>query len=227
MVQLLTVILSCEKNMHLWPSLLSKNIERMLILCGKPLEGDYAFDLDDRVLYLDCSDGYEGLPEKMIYAYNAICEHKRFDGITHIMKLDDHDTIFSKNVIDNIEKNGQGLLDRYHYVGQHVYSSCVGGHHIGKCGTSPWNKKLYEGENGMYASGGYSYILSRTALDIIRNAYTYSDKERIRREHIYEDLMVAMILKKHDIFPVRAYYGIRSTDPIYQGSIPAIGRQRN
>lgn len=222
MIKVLTVILSCEKNMHLWPSLLNKNIDNLLIICGKSLDENYIFDCNDQILYVNCNDGYEGLPEKMIYAYNAIRGYKKFDSITHILKIDDHDTIVSKEVIDNIEINGQDCLNRRHYVGQHIYGACMGGHHIGRCGTSPWNNRLYEGENGMYASGGYSYILSRNALNIICNTYTYSDKERIRKEHIYEDLMVAMILKRSEIFPVQAYYGIKSTDPLYKRNIPTV-----
>ena len=49
--------------------------------------------------------------------------------------------------------------------------------------------------------------------------------ERRLERHIYEDLMISLILKKHDIYPVKTYYGIESTDPIYQNLVPMKIRQ--
>ena len=47
--------------------------------------------------------------------------------------------------------------------------------------------------------GQCGYILSRNAMNIISNEYTsVSD---IHKSHIYEDTMIALILRKHHIFP--------------------------
>ena len=218
MPRILTLVVSCAKNQNLWAQILSKNIDDILILCGKPLKS--AYSLEGKVLYLNCNDAYEGLPEKMIFALNAVRDMPMFNEITHVLKVDDHDVLFSRQVITNLEDNGAGLLEKHDYVGQHVYTGCAGAHHIGRCPGSPWNKRLYEGEDAMYAAGGYSYILSARAAGLVCEAYGFADKDEIGREHVYEDLMVAIILRRHGIYPVRAFYGIRSTDPLYAALLP-------
>ena len=157
---------------------------------------------------------------KIICAHNAISKLERFNNITHILKVDDHDTMFTGETIKRIERYGEPLLANNHYIGQHIYSSCIGGHHIGRCPNSHWNKRLYEGINASYASGGFSYILDRFASQKLVDEYSTHDLEKIREKHIYEDLMVAIILKKYNIMPLKAYYGIESSDPLYRDKVP-------
>tara|TARA_B110000967_G_C18594613_1_gene416164 strand:+ start:220 stop:423 length:204 start_codon:yes stop_codon:yes gene_type:complete len=52
-----------------------------------------------------------------------------------------------------------------------------------------------------YLDGGSSYILSRRALICVSYEYKFSDIETIRENHIWEDLMIALILKKYHIYP--------------------------
>ena len=218
MVKVLTIVISCEKHRNLWKDILDKQIDNLIIVCGGKFTTD--FSLRDNILFLNCRDTYDGLPEKVICAHNAIANLERFNEITHILKVDDHDTIFTNDCIKRIEKYGEPLLSKNHYIGQHIYSRCIGGHHIDRCPNSRWNKRLYEGDNTSYASGGFSYILDRFASQKLIDEYSALDLKQIREKHIYEDLMVALIMKKHNIIPTKAYYGIDSTDPLYSDKVP-------
>lgn len=218
MTNLLVLVVSCDKNKNLWDSILKKEIDNLIIVCGAKLTND--FTLDDNILYVNCHDSYDALPEKMICAYNAIANINKFRDITHVIKIDDHDTIFTKETIERLTKHGTQLLLKNHYIGQHVYSRCVGSYHIGRCPGSKWNTRLYEGDNCAYIAGGFSYILDRFAIDKIIKEYSIHNLNLIREKHIYEDLMIALILKKHGIYPIKAYYGIGSTDPLYRDRVP-------
>ena len=63
-----------KKNKNLWDSILKKGIDNLIIVCGEKLAND--FTLDDKILYVNCGDSYDTLPEKMICAYNAITNIK-------------------------------------------------------------------------------------------------------------------------------------------------------
>ena len=67
---ILVIILSCQKNKHLWKNKLNE-INNSIIICGDGhLNQDFL--LDDRILYLKCNDLYDGLPEKIICMINSI-----------------------------------------------------------------------------------------------------------------------------------------------------------
>ena len=217
-VKILVLVVSHKQNEKYWDQILSRGVDNTIMVCGDKLDTNYS--LVNQVLYVNCNDGYGGLPEKMIYAYNAILAIDKFRDITHVLKVDDHDTMFTKDNIERLEKNGVSLLSNHHYIGQHIYSRAEGGHHLGKCPESRWNNRLYVGANACFAAGGFSYILDKTALEMITNEYSFSDIDKIRESHIYEDLMIAVILKKNDIIPTKAYYGIESIDPKYRCGVP-------
>jgi hypothetical protein len=222
---ILILITSCYKHKYLWDKILKKGFDNILIICGGELKKINQFIdkkgsesikknegieylLDGKILYLNCNDMYEGLPEKIIYAINAILEIEKFKNYTHIMKIDDHDNEFDyslnnkiANHIDiNLKTPSQEFL--YDYLGQRLHTYIVPNWHINKCSSSShWNKKYYNGPVTPYLDGGSSYILSRKAMEIIRNKYNLSNKNYIRKEHIWEDLMVALILKENNIYP--------------------------
>ena len=104
MINLLVMVISCKKNASLWNKILKRNVENTIIVCGDKLTSDYY--LNDKILYVNCHDGYGGLPEKVVCALTAIVNIKKYDNITHVMKIDDQDTIFSKTNITRLEKYG-------------------------------------------------------------------------------------------------------------------------
>jgi hypothetical protein len=209
-LNLLVVILSCKKNSHLWQKILERNIDNMVIICGDKLDTDYK--LDGKILYLNCNDYYEGLPEKMICAFDAILRIDKFKNITHVLKSDDHDNLFTKENIKDISFNSQ--IAKLDYVGQRInYSKNISNTsitwHFKKCSEdSYWSNRQYRGEYTDWLDGGESYILSRNALEKINSEYSSKDKDNVSRVHIYEDLMVALILKKFNIYPIKLNYNL-------------------
>jgi hypothetical protein len=203
-MRVLLVIMSCLKNDFLWKSILEKHKD-CIIFCGKKLDTPYLFK--DRILTLNCRDTYEGLPEKVICMIDAVLSIPEFSNVTHIFKIDDHDTGVSSDVVRRIDTN----IFRQHYIGQVV---CRGGfnrkHHIGKCSKdSKWNTRPYLGRYSTFAYGGTGYILSRKAMTVINNKYKPKDIETVYNYHIYEDVMIGLILL-HDanIIPAQFNLGI-------------------
>jgi hypothetical protein len=65
--------------------------------------------------------------------------------------------------------------------------------HMGRCGNF-WDRVPYLGEFTPWCMGGFGYVVSRVALEKCVPNFNYCD-------HIYEDLYLALILKKVGIFP--------------------------
>ena len=223
MINILVMVISCNSNKYLWEEILKRDVSNTVIVCGGTLDTDYR--LDKHILYVNCRDTYDGLPEKMVCALSAINKIKEYDDITHVLKLDDHDTMFSKLNIARLQKHGESILSNNSFLCQHIYKRCAGSHHIGRCPESKWNTRLYEGDNCHYAAGGFSYILDRNAIQKIVEKFDIKKLEDIREKHIYEDLMVSLILKEHGILPLKTYYGIESSDPLFKNVIPITVRR--
>ena len=67
--------------------------------------------------------------------------------------------------------------------------------HIGKCSKDNiWNNKEYSGIYVPWCRGGYGYMISRNAINLIKNDSKY-------KENIYEDLYIAILLKNNKIYP--------------------------
>lgn len=201
MMRILVVVVSCRRNEHLWSKILNRGIENLIILCG----GAECDKLEGNILYLKCSDLYEGLSEKMMCAFDFLNRSDEFASYTHFLKADDHDTDFKKESIDNISIKHKDVLNKHDYVGQALCKKCsTAKWHFGKVSkTSKWHKKEAIMPPVPYIQGGSTYILSRKCLPLLI-------EHRHEQENIlYEDVMVAYILKKYKINPVELRYGIR------------------
>jgi len=199
-MKVLPVILSCLKNKHLWSNLLDINPD-CIIFCGDKLQTD--FILEDRILYLNCDDNYEGLPEKIICMINAILNIEQFSNITHIIKIDDHDTNIS-NLIFNLQLM-QDIIEKNDYLGQRIsYAQCNCDWHFNKCSpTSKWYNIPYYGNCKPWVDGGCGYILSINAIKLINSKYNPSNLQIVSDLHIYEDVMIGLILYEFNIHPVK------------------------
>lgn len=194
----LVVVLSCKKNEHLWSKIIEKNINNLIIFCGDPkLKSNYLYK--NKILYLKCEDTYDYLPTKIYMMITAILEIDDFSSITHIFKLDDHDTEFDIYIINKIKSIITKNMD---YSGQRInHAPCSKVWHYGKCPiTSIWYNKPYLGDSVPWCDGGCGYILSRKSMKLIK--YSLSKKE-IYKNHIYEDVMIAIVLKQHNINPIK------------------------
>jgi hypothetical protein len=204
MVKLLVVVVSCKKHSHLWNTILNRNVENLVILCG----GSEETKLIDNILHLKCSDEYDGLSEKMMKALEYIMSCDNFKDITHILKADDHDTEFTSDQIKEIVINHKDVLETKDYIGQNVISIPIllgRDHHFDKVSKdSIWYNKPYVKDFSPFCGGGETYILSRKAMGYLilhLNEYT---------QYILEDAMIGLLLRKHFIRPHQLDYGIKT-----------------
>jgi hypothetical protein len=79
---------------------------------------------------------------------------------------------------------------------------------------SYWSIKEYEGFIPRYLSRYGSYILSRNAMTTINNTFSINNLKFINKTFIYEDIMVALILKSKNIIPYELKYGIKFSAPL-------------
>lgn len=206
-MKLLVAVISCKTNKYLWDKFLEKKLDNVIIVCGEPkLETKYL--LQDNILYLRCNDFYEGLPCKIISLVEAIISIDKFNDITHVMKADDNSTSFDGPVLKRLERNKDvGTRD---YTGQQLNTE--GGYrryHWGKCSKgSYWDEKEYYGDYVNWLDGGSTYILSRRAMISINKTYKMEDLEEVHHKHIFEDVMIALILSKYKMYPHEVKYKI-------------------
>lgn len=193
-------------NKNLWEKLLKKN-NNCIIFYGNPNQEE-DFILNDRILSLKCNDTYDFLPIKVLLMIKAIIKLNIFKDVTHIFKIDDHDTRFNENIdqklidilnISNIDYGGQKVI----YPNKNGKISGDRKWHFNKVPKdSFWDNKMYKGPYNSWALGGYGYILSRKSMRLINNYYD-KNKNNIIKNHIYEDLMISSILVKYNIFPIQ------------------------
>ena len=185
---ILYLFISCQKlldnNYNRIQNMMKKfDYNKYVIITGGHNNNEY--DEKNKRIKLNCSDTYEGLPEKMIKIYKYILNNEKFNDITYICKLDE-DMIIKKILDTKI------LQD---YYGKVCYGNGNRKWHIGKCSTtSKFNKTEYKGKYVHWCLGGYGYILSTKILKLIKNNTDYENE-------IYEDLYIAKILNKNKIYP--------------------------
>jgi Galactosyltransferase len=196
-INMLVVVVSCKKHSWIWPRILARGVKNLIILCGSD-----ETRLDGQMLYLNCVDTYDGLPEKIMCAIEFILQHAAFDNVTHILKADDHDTEFTDWQIQNIPVRYKHILNTEDYIGHHILRGPYDRRsHFGKVPIeSRWHDKEYPGEFVYTLYGGGTYILTRKSL-----IYVYKHKDEVDN-HIYEDVMVALILRKYNIQPYELKY---------------------
>ena len=145
------------------------------------------YDPYKKILTINCNDKYEGLPEKIFKTFKFLVNAPGFKEYTHFFKLDD-DMILKKYINPN-------HLKHINYAGNVQYIEGRRDWHIGKCSKdSKWNTQIYNGKFVPWCKGGYGYIISRSAINLIK----YDDKYC---EHIYEDVYIGILLNNKNIYP--------------------------
>lgn len=225
--KVLTVVMSCHKNKHLWKGILDKGIDDLIIIVGNegmqnvypPLSSDQlnvqqTMRLEGHMLYLGCNDCYEGLPIKIIKMIDFVLRSEQFRHITHIIKIDD-DNKFDKQAIQNIHTLEELKERTQDFIGQKLNSgSGMRNYHFPNVSVnSHWRNRLYEGDITPWLHGGSSYILSRWAMRVINAEYNVCNIDHVNWNEIFEDVMVAKILRKNNIFPKKLDYGIIGDRP--------------
>lgn len=217
MINILCVIISCQKHKHLWQDILNKDIN-IIIVTGS--NAHHFYQINNNILELNCDDNYEGLPEKIIFMIEVILTDKRFENVTHILKIDDHDNFFTQKNVEiliNAFQDSTSPIYNQDYIGQRLQTKFTDRHrkaHFSKVSSnSSWKNKIYNGTYVNFFHGGCSYVLSKKAMRFINKTYSYGNIKEIREKEIFEDVMIAKILASNNIFPTRFLYGIKGDKP--------------
>jgi len=209
-IKILVVIVSCKKHSHLWNEIKARTNNELLIILGSD-KNELWYDEPEKILHLKVNDQYDGLPEKMIAAFDFILHDSRFKHITHILKIDDHDNYFNDDIIKQLYHNKK--VSESHYIGQKLITRNPdewSDYHFGKIPTtSCWYNRKANVSNAAYFDGGWSYILSRKALKIINRVYNCQNIHIVKNNEIYEDVMVGSILLKNGVKPCVTNYGVQ------------------
>jgi len=209
-INILVTVMSCKKHSHLWDELKNRT-ENLIIFTGSYEKSPTYYDKDAKMLYLRCNDNYEGLPEKMILMIEQILTLPEFKDITHILKIDDHDTMFTDENVKNLYKINELYL--YNYIGQkkeYREPNTWSDYHFGKISKkSHWNNKKGDVSNVAWLDGGCSYILTRKAMKIINKFYNSSNLKILRENEIFEDVMIGRLLAMRKCFPRIVNFSIK------------------
>jgi hypothetical protein len=153
-----------------------------IVVCGGNETNYYA---EKNILFIDCNDLYEGLPEKIIKTLKFLVESEYFKNFTHFVKLDENIEI--KNLLPYYQ------IKNLNYAGNVQNIEGNRKWHFNKCSSnSKFYNKEYTGIYVPWCKGGYGYIISRATINLIKDSSDYHN-------HIYEDLYLAIILKNKGI----------------------------
>ena len=173
------------------------NYEDYIVVTGG--EEETFYDNSKKRLHIKCNDFYEGLPEKVLETFKYLYENKWCEKYDYFCKLDDDMIIKS---ILNLEKG------RVHYTGHVAKCNVLIDYekkykklhpsrkwHFNKCTPGSYhNKRSYTGEYTDWCKGGCGYILSTYAIKKLQD-------EEVSQDDIYEDICIALLLKKNNIMP--------------------------
>jgi hypothetical protein len=184
MTQILYFFITHQKNLLKTYHNKQKNLPYSIIVCGGSIT---EFNLQKRILYIKCNDLYEGLPEKIIKTLKYLVESPHFINYTHFVKLDEN-----INIIRPLPNN---IFNNINYAGKVQYYQGNRRWHFGKCSSNNKYYNIeYQGEFVPWCKGGYGYIISRTAINLIKDNQDFTN-------HIYEDLYLGLILREKNILP--------------------------
>lgn len=183
-------IISCKKNEHLHSNFTNKN--EFIIVGDENIDEKYK--LINNKLILKVNDGYLGLPQKVILAYEAFINLKEFDQYTHVYKIDDDCKIFkkmSKEFYDFINKNDySGALCNYVI---YPNSGKRGWHLKYKHDDKEyWANRPYDGHYVPWLRGS-NYTLSKPLINKINKIWHYDNLDLLGNTEVFEDLAIGKV----------------------------------
>lgn len=144
--------------------------------------------LDKKTLYVKTPDNYDGLPQKVYEALTYLITVKEFKKYTHFCKLDEDmeiNQLFTQKILFKLNYGGNvQYSEGDRYWGKNKFSK-----------NSKFANSPYMGNYVPWCKGGYGYLVSRYAIDQIKNLDILFDDEP------YEDLLIAKLLNKKEIYP--------------------------
>lgn len=159
---------------------------------GNPnLDTEYAFDSNDKVLWVKCEDDYNSLPKKVIKAYWAISQEYNFK---YVFKTDDDQALLKDNFFSSLIK----VLD-YKYTSTNTNRVHYGGYivDVKKTHISKYYEIHPELPSNLvvnqckYCSGRF-YLLSSEAITNLLN----NEKACLVNEEYLEDYAIGYHLSE-------------------------------
>ena len=186
---------------------------------------DRSYNEEDHLLTVNVTDEYDMRPFLVLHTYQYIQESMSDRDFTHLVKLNDKDSrvnkldklderLLSQPEFGEMKEPDKSELVTHDYIGERILVKVNPTFHYKVVKEhSSWHERPYNGEIAVYADGGISlYALTRNALE---NIYKYTsplNPENISRTYIFEDLMIALILKRYMMFPKRVKEDLRDLD---------------
>jgi len=184
-----------------------------------------SYNEHDHLLTVNVTDEYDMRPFLILHTYQYIQENMTDHDFTHIVKVNDRDTrinqldkldqrLLSQPEFREVKEPDKEELVTYDFIGERILVKVNPTFHYKVVKEhSSWHERPYNGEVAVYADGGISlYALTRAALE---NIYKYTsplNPENISRTYIFEDLMIALILKRYMMFPKKIKEDLRDLD---------------
>lgn len=161
-----------------------------VIVCGSK-KTEYIEN--DKVLFINCNDNYEGQPEKVLGAMSFIIQSEIFSEYTHFLKI--RSSVGIKKPIECL------AFEKLNFAGNVTRKEGNRNWHIGQCSfESKFNFKPYNGKwipwcpSHGNSAGNLGYLLSRKAIEVIKD-------KPVPEDQIYDDLCIAILLKEKGIEP--------------------------
>lgn len=174
-----------------------------------------SYNEQDHLLTVNVTDEYDMRPFLVLHTYQYIQENMTDNDFTHLIKLNDRDTRITQ--LDNLEQrllSQPEFAEAHDYIGERILVKVNPTFHYKIVKEhSNWHERPYNGEIAVYADGSISmYALTRAAL---KNIYKYTspiNSDNISRTYIFDDLMIALILKRYMMFPKKVKDDLRDLD---------------
>ena len=183
------LIMNCRKYMKkalfqkkTWLPLIPSYLKYYHVIGDESLESEFKFDDESKILWVKTGDGYNDLPNKVIFAYKAVSETFEFK---YLFKTDDDQILVNNNFFNIITRLISTKKPKTHYGGYVVDV------------TKPYLSQYYKLHSELpaylpilqtkYCSGRF-YFLSKEAISNL-----LSKREQIEKEYL-EDYAIGLNL---------------------------------
>jgi hypothetical protein len=194
----IVVIYSCQKYLDSRVQAIRDTWLRDIKARGIPyviLVGDGDDRLHGDILRLKVSDTYEELPQKSLKLYEWIYTHTN---VQYVLKIDDDCFLNVAEYFDSLSYR------KHHYYGRHLERSHISMDrtwHQGKSHSKHAQLSIDKSPTpAVYADGGASYSLSRSAITVIFDNAQTPEGENLIRSSYMEDKLVGDLLAMSGIY---------------------------
>ncbi|MFM2199380.1 MAG: hypothetical protein RLZZ505_2812 [Verrucomicrobiota bacterium] len=214
----LVVVMSCRSYLETRVQELRKSWLGSLHALGVPyvivVGGGKGEKIGD-IIYLDCEDTYECLPQKTLSMIEWVANKTHF---TYMMKIDDD------CFLDADEFFHSQSYRKFDYYGRPISRKLGDTDRVWHCSKSKSMRGRLEldksPEPSWYADGGCAYTLSRTAMLATISAFQKPEGEELVNSSFMEDKMLGDLLAMEGIYLQNEDYYVSILRRTYADAIP-------